>query len=301
MIRESPEEILAALKSHAPRPEEPLASVRKDLSAFYAGMQEEIIMGSGHHIEGVTIRDGLRGIWISLPESRNDRIILFFHGGLFSTGSTDSYLGLCIRLASASRARVFSADYRLAPEHIFPAAIDDAVAAYRFLLSKGYHPHQILPAGIAAGGTLVIDLLLSARDQHLPLPLAGLCMSPLTDMLFEGESVLKNLDRDWITPGQLHAIRTTYLAGHDAKDPLASPAYARLAGIPRLYVQAGTHEVLVSDIGAFVDKARWAGVPVQAELWEGMFHSWQVFAGQIPEGEEAITQAGGFIADVLSR
>ena len=126
-------------------------------------------------------------------------------------------------------------------------------------------------------------------------------MSPVTDMLFSGESVEKNRERDWITRERLHAIRTVYLAGHDAKDPLASPMHARLAGLPRLYVQAGTHELLVSDIGAFVDKARWAGVPVQAEIWEGMFHCWQLFAEQVPEGQEAIEQAGAFIEDVLSR
>jgi monoterpene epsilon-lactone hydrolase len=111
----------------------------------------------------------------------------------------------------------------------------------------------------------------------------------------------KNLERDWITPARLHAIRSVYLSGHDPKDPLASPVYARMAGLPRLYIQAGTHELLVSDISRFVDKARWAGVMVQAEIWEGMFHCWQIFAEKIPEGQEAIEHAGAFLQDVLDR
>jgi acetyl esterase/lipase len=301
MIRESPEDFLATLKSHEPDPKVPLASARKDLSAFYAGLQEGTVMESDHRVEGVSIKNGLRGIWVTLPDTLAERVVLFFHGGCFTTGSTDSHLGLCIRLARASRARVFSVDYRLAPEHVFPAAVEDAVAAYRFLIAKGYGPHHIVPVGISAGGTLVLSLLISARDQNLPLPLAGVCMSPVTDMNFSGESILKNRERDWITPERLQAIRTVYLAGRDIKDPLASPVHARLAGLPRLYVQAGTHELLVSDIGAFVDKARWAGVPVQAEIWEGMFHSWPLFAEQLPEGQEAIDQAGAFIEDVLGR
>jgi acetyl esterase/lipase len=301
MIRESPEELLASLKAHAPDPAQPLASVRKELSAFYAGIQEATVLGSDHQLERVTIREGLRGIWITLPDSPADRVVLFFHGGSFFTGSTDSHLGLCIRLARAAGARIFSVDYRLAPEYVFPAAVEDAVAAYRYLLHKGYAPHHIVPAGISAGGTLVLSLLVSARDQNLPLPVAGVCMSPVTDLCIPGESVVKNRDRDWLSSEALHAARTLYLAGRDPRDPLASPVHARLAGLPRLYVQAGTHELLVSDIGAFVDKARWAGVPVQAEIWEGMFHSWQLVAGQLPEGEEAIEQAGAFIHDVLGR
>jgi acetyl esterase/lipase len=264
-------------------------------------MQEQTVMEAGHHIEGVSIANGLRGVWISLPESLTERVVLFFHGGGFTTGSTDSHLGLCIRLARASRARVFSVDYRLAPENPFPAAVEDAVSAYRFLLAKGYGPHHIIPAGISAGGNLVLTLLLSARDFSLPLPLAAACMSPVTDLLFPGESVEKNRGRDWISPEQLHAIRTSYLPGHDVRDPLASPVNARLAGLPRLYVQGGTHELLISDIGAFVDKARWAGVPVQAEIWEGMFHCWQLFSQQVPEGQEAIDHAGAFIEDALTR
>lgn len=301
MIRESPEDILLTLKSHEPDLQQPYSVVRKDLSLFYAGMQERTVMESGHHVEGVSIHGGLRGVWVSLPDSLTERVVLFFHGGGFTTGSTDSHLGLCIRLARASRARVFSVDYRLAPEHVFPAAVEDAVAAYRFLIAKGYGPHHIIPVGISVGGTLVISLLLSARDQGLPLPPGGVCMSPITDMNFPGESMLRNRERDWVSPEYLQATRMTYLGGHDAKDPLASPALARLGGLPRLYVQAGTHEILLSDIGAFVDRARWAGVPVQAEIWEGMYHCWQLFAEQIPEGEEAIGQAGAFIEDVLSR
>ncbi|MDD1684779.1 MAG: alpha/beta hydrolase [Methanoregula sp.] len=301
MIREPPEDLLATIRSHAPDPKQPPASARKDLSAFYAGMQEETVLGSDHQLEQVTIRDGLKGIWVSLPDCLADRVVLFFHGGSFTTGSTDSHLGLCIRLARASRARVFSVDYRLAPEHVFPAAVEDTVAAYRFLIAKGYSSHHIVPVGISTGGTLVLSLLVSARDQRMPLPPAAVCMSPVTDLLFPGESMEKNRGRDWISPEQLHAIRTTYLPGHDVKDPLASPINARLAGLPRLYVQGGTHEILISDIGAFVDKARWAGVPVQAEIWEGMFHCWQLFSQQVPEGQEAIDNAGAFIEDALTR
>ena len=303
MIREPPpaEDLLSILKSNAPDSKRPLAFIRQDLSAFYASMQEETVMGSDHRLEQVTIRDGLKGIWVSLPESTGDRVVLFFHGGGFTTGSTDSHLGLCIRLASASGARIFSIDYRLAPENIFPAAVEDAVASWRYLLDKGYAPHHIIPTGISAGGTLVLSLLLATRDQGLPLPPAGVCMSPNTSMLFEGESITRNQDRDWISAERLHSIRTTYLAGHDPKDPLASPYYGSLRGLPRLYIQMGTHEVLLSDIGAFVDKARWAGVPVQAEIWEGMFHNWQLFAEQIPEGQEAIEHIGLFVQDIMSR
>jgi monoterpene epsilon-lactone hydrolase len=104
-----------------------------------------------------------------------------------------------------------------------------------------------------------------------------------------------------MTPARLNAIRTLYLAGQDPKDPLASPICARLSGLPRLYIQAGTHELLLSDIAAFVDKARWAGVPVQFELWEGMFHCWQVFARHVPEGQRATSHIGAYVQDMLIR
>ena len=130
------------------------------------------------------------------------------------------------------------------------------------------------------------------------MPSAAVCMSPVVDMLFPGESMKKNLERDWLTPARLEAMRVQYLAGHDPTDPVASPAHARLNGLPRLYIQAGSYELLFDSIGTFVDKARWAGVPVQFGVWEGMFHCWQVFAEQIPEGREAIDHIGAFLQSV---
>ena len=136
--------------------------------------------------ERVELSKGVYGYWITVPESESGCTILFFHGGDFTVGSTKDHLGLCIQIARAARAQVFSVDYRLAPEYVFPAAIEDAIAAYRYLIGHGHLPHRIIPVGISAGGTLVIDLLISARDQGLPLPRAGVCMSPPVDMFFPG-------------------------------------------------------------------------------------------------------------------
>lgn len=299
MISDSSIDLLTLIKSHDPDQKKPVSLARKDFSAFYEDMQNE--RGEYMITERVELSPGVYGYWITVPEADSGCTILFFHGGGFTFGSTKDHLGLSVRIAKAARAQVFSVDYRLAPEYVFPAAVEDAVAAYRYLTGHGHLPHRIIPIGISSGGNLVIDLLISARDQGLPLPLTGVCISPLVDMLFEGESVRKNLDNDWITLERLNAIKTAYLAGHDPKDPLASPVYARLNGLPRLYIQAGTHELLLSDIASFVDKARWAGVPVQFELWEGMFHCWQVFAQQLPEGQQAISHIGEYSRDMLLR
>jgi len=301
MIRESPEELLSIIRSHAPGPDKPLVAARKEYSEFYREMQDEIVSEGAHSVEQVAIRDNLSGYWISVPEAEPDYAILFFHGGMFTMGSTADHLGLCIRLSRAARARVFSVDYRLAPEHSFPAPVEDAVAAYRFLQAKGYLPHRIVPLGISAGGNIVLASLLSMKERGYTLPPAAVCMSPITDMQFAGESVTKNGQRDAITAERLHAIRTAYLSGRNASDALASPVRGALKNLPRLYIQVGTYELLLSDIGTFVEKARWAGAPVQVEIWEGMYHCWQVFAGQLPEGQDAVDHAGSFICSIQGR
>jgi monoterpene epsilon-lactone hydrolase len=299
MISDSTVDLLTLIKSHNPDQKKPISLVRQDHSAFYETMQDD--RGEYMITERVEISKGIYGYWINVPEAVTGHTILFFHGGGFTLGSTKDHLGLCIRIAQAARAQVFSVDYRLAPENVFPAAVEDAIDAYRYLVSHGTMPHRIIPVGISSGGTLVLELLISARDRGLPLPPAGICMSPVVNMLFEGESMKKNLENDWLTPERLEAIRNVYLAGHDPRDPLASPVFAPLNGLPRLYIQAGTHELLLSDIATFVEKARWAGVPVQFELWEGMFHCWQVFAQEVPEGQRAIGNIGAYAEDTLNR
>ena len=288
---------LSALKASIPDPNKLPARAREEFSALYVEFQEI----EQPKLEQVVIRDGLNGFWITVPESLPERTILFFHGGGFTVGSTRDHIGICTNLARLCRSQVFSVDYRLAPEHLFPAAAEDALCAYQYLIAHGVLPHHIVPIGISAGGTLVLDLLISARDQKLALPHAAVCLSPLTDMQFSGESVARNTGLDWINPARLNAIRTLYLAGKDHKDPLASPVHARLHGLPRLYIQIGTHELLLSDVATFVQKARWAGSPVQLELWEGMFHCWQVFSRDVPEAKRALEHIGSFVQDALNR
>ena len=268
----------------------------REYSAFYHEFQGEAAESARQ--DRFDISPGLQGSWISLPEPATDRVVLFFHGGGFTAGSTDDHLGMCTGLRGRQKRTFFPLIYRLAPENVFPAAAEDAAAAYRFLTANGIRPHRIVPVGISAGGTLVLDLLLALRDEGAAMPPAAVCISPVVDMLFGGESMKKNLEQDWLTPARLDAMRSHYLAGHDPTGPRASPAYAHLNGLPRLYVQAGSHELLFDSIGTFVDKARWAGVPVQFEVWEGMFHCWQIFAEQIPEGREAIDHIGAFLQSV---
>jgi len=297
MIRETPQEFLDILKSYVPDPQKPVGIARQEFSEFFTEFQSD----ERPAVEPVAIRDDLRGVWCSVPGAVPDRTLLFFHGGGFTVGSTADHLGLCAELARAAQSRVFSVDYRLAPEHTFPAQVEDALAAYRYLARQGYPPHRIIPVGISAGGTLVLDLLLSLRDQHLLMPPAAVCMSPIVDLAFGGESITTNGDNDWLTAARLTAIRTLYLGGREPDDPLASPVHANLSGLPRLYIQAGTSELMYDDISAFAKKAKWAGVPVRFEIWEGMFHFWQIFGRSVPEGRAAVAHLGTFVRETFGR
>ena len=228
MIRETPQEFLDILKSYVPDTNKPAGVARQEFSEFFTEFQSD----ERPAVEPVAIRDDLRGVWCSVPGAVPDRTLLFFHGGFFSVGSTADHLGFCAELARAAQARVFSVDYRLAPEHPFPAQAEDALAAYRFLARHGCPPHRIIPVGLSSGGTLVLDLLLSLRDQHLLMPPAAICMSPMVDLSFGGDSVTRNQASDWLTAARLAAIRTQYLAGSDPGDLRASPVHANLSGFP---------------------------------------------------------------------
>ena len=264
---------------------------REVLSAIRAGIP---IRGDRRRPE-IEPLPGIRAYRLTTPATRADRTILFFHAGGFTSGSTADSLDLSARLCDAARSEVVSVDYRLAPAHPFPAAVEDCLSAYRYLLHEGYSPERVVPAGLSAGGTLALSMLLSARGAGLPMPAAGVLLSPAVDMLFLGESVLLNRETDWLAPEQFAAMREDYLAGRDPCDPLASPLYADLSGLPPLLVQAGGGEMLIDGIEAFVSTARLQGVPVAFDCTEGMFHCWQAFAGVLPEGAMAVERIGAFV------
>ena len=264
---------------------------REVLSAIRAGIP---IRGDRRRPEIEPLPE-IRAYRLTTPATRADRTILFFHAGGFTSGSTADSLDLSARLCDAARSEVVSVDYRLAPAHPFPAAVEDCLSAYRYLLREGYSPERVVPAGLSAGGTLALSMLLSARGAGLPMPAAGVLLSPAVDMLFLGESVLLNRETDWLAPEQFAAMREDYLAGGDPCDPLASPLYADLSGLPPLLVQAGGGEVLIDGIEAFVSTARLQGVPVAFDCTEGMFHCWQAFAGVLPEGAMAVERVGAFV------
>ncbi len=297
MIRETSQEFLDTLKSYVPDPKRPVGLARQEFSDFFTEFQYEERPAT----EQVAIRDDLRGVWCSVPEAAPDRTLLFFHGGFFSAGSTSDHLGFCAEIAKATQSRVFSVDYRLAPEHPFPAQVEDAFAAYRYLLSHDCLPHRIIPIGISSGGTLVLNLLISLRDQRQIMPPAAVCMSPMVDLSFGGDSITTNQDSDWLTPARFDSIRTHYLAGTDPEDSRASPVHANLSGLPRLYIQAGSSELMYDDISAFAKKAKWAGVQIRFEIWEGMFHFWQIFGRQVPEARNAVARAGAFVQETFGR
>jgi monoterpene epsilon-lactone hydrolase len=240
--------------------------------------------------------DGVPAHWLDAPGADPGRVLLFLHGGGFQLGSLRSHGELAARLGRASRMRVLLPEYRLAPEHPFPAAIDDALAAWRWLrtdqdLSAG----SIAVAGDSAGGGLAVALLVALRDAGEALPAAAALMSPHVDLTSSGASMTERADQDPIfAPAALRQMASDYLAGADPKTPLASPLFASLASLPPLLVQAGTAELLLSDSERLASAAAEAGVDVTLQIGEGLPHVYQIMLGT-PEAAEATEQIGKFL------
>ncbi len=239
--------------------------------------------------------DGVPAEWIEAPGADPNRVVLYLHGGGYLGGSITSHRELTARIARASGARGFSLGYRLAPEHPFPAAVDDAVTGYRYLIAHGIAPRAIAIAGDSAGGGLTMAALLALKQAGDPLPGAGVCLSPCVDLEGSGASMT---ERDALDPmihkdGLLDSARQ-YLNGADPRTPLASPLHGDLAGLPPLLIQVGTSETLYDDSTRLADKARAAGVDVTLEAWDGLFHVFQIF-GDLPEATGAVEKIGAFI------
>ena len=256
---------------------------------------------------GWRIRPGdgppLAGEWIepAAPDHpARRRCILFCHGGAYVAMSPKTHRAMTSRLAAWSNTTLFALDYRLAPEHPFPAALDDAVAAYRALLGAGFDAASLAVAGDSAGGGLALALLLALQDAGEPLPAAAAVFSPWTDLAATGDSIAANDARDamfygdWVKAEARHYLRET-----PATHPLASPLYADLAGLPPLFIQVGDSEVLLDDSRRLFAKAKEAGVEATLQVWRGVPHDWQMFAPVLPEGRDALRRAAAFLAAKL--
>jgi monoterpene epsilon-lactone hydrolase len=242
------------------------------------------------------LANGVPAEWLVPPGISTARVVLYLHGGAYVAGSINSHRSIAANIAIAAKARALVIDYRLAPEHPHPAAVEDAVAAYRWLIDNHVDPRHLAIAGDSAGGGLTLALLVSLRDGKIPLPAAGICLSPWTDLAFSGESWNSKAAVDLIVFAvKEREFARLYLGGIEPRAPLASPLYADLKGLPPLLVQVGTNEVLLADSRRLVDRAKEAGVNAVIDEWEKMQHVWQFAAGFIPEGRRAIAGIGEFI------
>ena len=241
---------------------------------------------------------GVPAAWIIPAEAVPGRVILYAHGGSYNSGSITSHVPLTGSIALATKSRLLAVDYRLAPEHPFPAALEDALSAYRWLLAQNIDAKRIVVAGDSAGGGLMLALILSLRDAGTPLPAAAACLSPWTDLTCSGESWTKNAKADFM----LKLIPTMqaaeiYLRDADPHNPLASPLFGDLHNLPPILLQVGSDEVILSDSTQFAEKAKSAGVDVTLDVWDGMQHEWQYAASWLPEGRDALAKMGEFVAE----
>ena len=245
--------------------------------------------------------DGIRGEWLA-PKEPLEGAILYMHGGGYVSCSPETHRPITAGLARLTGRRVFSVDYRLAPENKFPAAVDDVVAAYRWLIDKqSISPARIALGGDSAGGGLALALLLTARDDELPMPACAVCFSPWTDLTAGGVSIKENDGRcDMFTPENIYDFANAYLGDASPLEPLASPAYSDLKGLPPLLFHVGSTELLLDDSRRVHVAAQEAGVTSRIQIIDGVCHGWQRLGGLVPESRKSLEDAASFIKGHLT-
>lgn len=248
--------------------------------------------------EGVSISsvvaEGINAEWVRASDAGAEAVILYLHGGGYTIGSLASHRHLCAALSRASGASVLALDYRLAPENAFPAAVEDAVTAFHWLLNQGTKAAHIVIAGDSAGGGLTVATLLALRDEGADLPAGGVCISPWVDLTNSSESFTRVAD-PMLKKAELDLMAQAYVQGQDLKAPLASPLFADLQGLPPLLIQVGTEEHLYDDSINLEARAREAGVNATLEVWDEMIHIWHYFYPMLREGRDAIVRIGEFV------
>jgi|ERR1019366_1714095 acetyl esterase/lipase len=240
--------------------------------------------------------DGVTAEWAIPDNLKNQGAVLFLHGGAYIAGSIDTHRALVGRIAKASKTKCLSVEYGLAPERPFPHGLNDAIKVYNWLIKKGFNHKKIVICGDSAGGGLTIATLVKLRDEKLPLPAAGVAMSPWLDLLNSGESGVRLAKKDpMLQKGTGKTYAKLYGTEHDLKHPHISPLYTDPTGLPPILIQVSTSEILLDDTTRFETKAKAAGVDIEVEYWDKMVHVWQAFAPYLPEARKAIKKIGEYI------
>lgn len=244
--------------------------------------------------------NGVKAEWTSTPDADPSSVILYLHGGGYVICSLHSHRHLVAEIGRAAGTRTLAIDYRLAPEHPFPAPVQDTVAAYRYLLDSGIKPNRIALAGDSAGGGLVVGAMLALREAGLPMPGCGWCISPWVDMEAQGASFVDRAETDpTVQQATIQMMAQWYLGGADPRHPHAAPIYGDLRGLPPLLIQVGAVETLLDDSIALARKAGIADVPVELQIWPEMIHIWHMFFPMLSAGRRAIAAGGSFARNAI--
>lgn len=287
---------LATMATRSPSAMLGLRRLFRATAGVFARTPEQVLVTS---VQAAAVR----GEWVYAPEAAGSRqVLLYLHGGGYFFGSAAMHRQITWRMSRALCRPVLAIDYRLAPRHTFEHWRDDAVQAYEHLLARGYRGEDIIIGGDSAGGHLTLVLLQTLRDRGLPLPAAGICLSPWTDLGTGSASITRNAARDPMIPAITLRLLSSYLLqDRDPRDPLVSPLHGSFAGLPPLCVLVGSTEVLRDDARRLAVRAREAGVRVHYEEWHRMPHVFPIFAGVLPEGRSAFRHIARFIATVEAR
>lgn len=271
---------------------------RMGMSAWALETSAALVPVSGA-VKVTPARGLLRGEWVEPNAEGSSAVILYLHGGAYIAGSARTHRPLTAELALSSGARVLALNYRQAPDHEWPAWLEDALGAYQQLLKSGLRPENIVLAGDSAGGNLVLVTLLRLREQGLPLPAGAICLSPWTDLACGYHSHRLNAQHEaMLNPEALRNLGLHHIGKRNPKDPLISPAYADLANLPPLMVHVGSREILLDDARAIKRNAKRAGIRLHYREWDDMPHVFPLFHRFLPEGRKAIEQMASFVRDV---
>ncbi|WP_338720975.1 alpha/beta hydrolase [Devosia sp. XK-2] len=289
----SREQLDFILKVSAENPPPPNAGPPQ-MREWFEAINAQTPIADGAMIETISVGPCPADL-IRLPGSDKNRLVIYYHGGGFLFGSPRSHRTIATHLARTGGATVLSVDYRLAPEHPAPTAHEDAYAAYLWALDHGYAPASIVLSGDSAGGNLALATAVRARDSGVPLPSSLVLMSPALDLASEGESHRSQADAPLVNRGLMDLFNAVYVGSGDLRSPQVTPFYGDVSGLPPVLVHVGSWELLRDDSVTLAERINSSGGNAELKVWDGMCHSWQLFAPMLEEGMASIEEAGAFI------